>query len=92
MPHAFRDLTAAFLGMDPQDVRVICPPVGGGFGGKTPAEPDYVLVMAVARHLGRPVAWTQTRSENLLTMQAPRSRLRRQPRGHPRRPGDQRAG
>ncbi len=62
MPHAFRDLTAAFLGMDPQDLRVAC--------GKTPAEPDYVLVAAVARHLGRPVAWTQTRGENLLTMQA----------------------
>jgi carbon-monoxide dehydrogenase large subunit len=70
MPHGFRDLTAAFLGMDAQDLRVACPAVGGGFGGKTPAEPDYVLVAAVARHLGRPVAWTQTRSENLLTMQA----------------------
>jgi carbon-monoxide dehydrogenase large subunit len=70
MPHAFRDLTAGFLGMDAADLRVVCPAVGGGFGGKTPAEPDYVLVAAVARHLGRPVAWTQTRSENLLTMQA----------------------
>ena len=70
MPHAFRDLTAGFLGMDAADLRVVCPAVGGGFGGKTPAEPDYVLVAAIARHLGRPVAWTQTRSENLLTMQA----------------------
>jgi aerobic carbon-monoxide dehydrogenase large subunit len=70
MPHAFRDLTAAFLGMDPKDIRAVCPAVGGGFGGKTPAEPDYVLVAAVARHIGRPVAWTQSRSENLLTMQA----------------------
>jgi len=70
MPHAFRDLTATFLGMDAADLRVACPAVGGGFGGKTPAEPDYVLVAAVARHLGRPVAWIQTRSENLLTMQA----------------------
>jgi len=70
MPHAFRDLTAQFLGMDAADLRVACPAVGGGFGGKTPAEPDYVLVAVVARHLGRPVAWIQARSENLLTMQA----------------------
>jgi aerobic carbon-monoxide dehydrogenase large subunit len=70
MPHPLRDLTAAFLGMDVRDLRVVHPAVGGGFGGKTPAEPDYVLVAAVARHLGRPVAWTQSRSENLLTMQA----------------------
>src|SRR5258706_1803357 len=70
MPHAFRDLTAGFLGMDAADLRVVCPAVGGGFGGKTPAEPDYVLVAAVARHPGRPVPGTQTRSENLLTMQA----------------------
>ena len=70
MPHGFRDLTAALLGMDAADLRVVCPAVGGGFGGKTPAEPDYVLVAAVARHLGRPVAWIQARSENLLTMQA----------------------
>ena len=70
MPHMFRDLTAALLGMDAADLRVVSPAVGGGFGGKTPAEPDYVLVAAVARHLRRPVAWIQSRSENLLTMQA----------------------
>jgi carbon-monoxide dehydrogenase large subunit len=70
MPHAFRDLTAARLGMDPAQLRVLCPAVGGGFGGKTPNEPDYVLVAAVARHVKRTVRWTQGRGENLLTMQA----------------------
>jgi carbon-monoxide dehydrogenase large subunit len=70
MPHGFRDLTASILGMAPEDLHVVSPAVGGGFGGKTPAEPDYVLLAAVARYLGEPVAWTQTRSENLLTMQA----------------------
>jgi carbon-monoxide dehydrogenase large subunit len=70
MPHALRDLTASLIGMDPADLRVACPAVGGGFGGKTPAEPDYVLVAVVAQHLQRPVRWVQTRSENLLTMQA----------------------
>ncbi|BBG02596.1 MULTISPECIES: xanthine dehydrogenase family protein molybdopterin-binding subunit [Pseudonocardia] len=70
MPHVLQGLMAGWLQMDPADLRVVCPAVGGGFGGKTPAEPDYVLIAAVARHLGRPVRWTQTRSENLLTMQA----------------------
>jgi carbon-monoxide dehydrogenase large subunit len=70
MPHGLRDLTAAFLGMAPADLRVACPAVGGGFGGKTPAEPDYVTIASIARHLGHPVRWVQSRSENLLTMQA----------------------
>jgi len=39
MPHGFRDLTAALLGMDAADMRVVCPAVGGGFGGKTPRWP-----------------------------------------------------
>jgi carbon-monoxide dehydrogenase large subunit len=39
MPHALRDLTASLLGTAPGDLRVACPAVGGGFGGKTPAEP-----------------------------------------------------
>jgi aerobic carbon-monoxide dehydrogenase large subunit len=70
MPHVTQGLMAAWLGMDPADLRLVAPSVGGGFGGKTPAEPDYVLVAAIAQHLGRPVRWTQSRSENLLTMQA----------------------
>ncbi|MCE0767799.1 xanthine dehydrogenase family protein molybdopterin-binding subunit [Pseudonocardia kujensis] len=70
MPHVTQGLMALWLKMDPADLRVACPSVGGGFGGKTPAEPDYVLVAAIARHLRRPVRWTQSRSENLLTMQA----------------------
>lgn len=70
MPHVSRSLMAMWLEMDPADLRVACPAVGGGFGGKTPAEPDYVLIATIARFLRRPVRWTQSRSENLLTMQA----------------------
>lgn len=70
MPHALRDLSASFLGVDPAELRVVAPAVGGGFGGKTPAEPDYVAILAAARHLGRPVRWVQSRMENLMTMQA----------------------
>jgi carbon-monoxide dehydrogenase large subunit len=70
MPHGLRDLLAQFVGMDRSDLRIVAPAVGGGFGGKTPAESDYVLVVAVARQLGRPVQWVQARAENLITMTA----------------------
>jgi aerobic carbon-monoxide dehydrogenase large subunit len=70
MPHAFRDLSAMFLEIEPAELRVVAPAVGGGFGGKTPAEPDYVAILAAARHLCRPVRWVQSRTENLMTMQA----------------------
>jgi carbon-monoxide dehydrogenase large subunit len=70
MPHGLRDLSATFLGMEPANLHLITPAVGGGFGGKTPAEPDYVAVLAAARHIGRPVRWVQSRNENVTTMQA----------------------
>ena len=68
MPHSLRDLTAKFVGMDPALLRIVCPAVGGGFGGKTPADVEYTIVVALVRHLGRPVRWVQSRHENLLTM------------------------
>ena len=68
MPHLLRDLTAGFIGMDAADLQMVCPAVGGGFGGKIPAEVEYTIVVALARSLGRPLRWAQTRSENLQTM------------------------
>src|SRR5947208_15865399 len=56
--------------MDPRDLRLVTPAVGGGFGGKTPADPDYVAIIAADRHTGRPLRWVQSRNENLVTMQA----------------------
>ena len=45
-------------------IRVIAPEVGGGFGSKIPAYPDEALVSYAAMQLGRPVKWTEDRSEN----------------------------
>ena len=72
------------LGLEPENVRVIAPDVGGGFGGKGIAVED-VLVGWVARATGKPVRWTETRSENMVAMHhgrgaADRVRARRQPR------------
>jgi aerobic carbon-monoxide dehydrogenase large subunit len=59
---------AAMLAVDPGLVRVITPDVGGGFGAKFGADPEQVVVAWVARELGRPARWTETRYENLIGM------------------------
>ena len=64
-PHTGKMVVAGLLGLDPAQVRVVSPDVGGGFGAKM-VEPEAVLVAWIARALGRPVRWTETRSENML--------------------------
>jgi aerobic carbon-monoxide dehydrogenase large subunit len=53
-------------GLDATQVRVITPDVGGGFGGKGFPLPEELLVAEFARQVGRPVTWTETRTENML--------------------------
>ena len=59
---------AAALELDPDRVRVIAPAVGGGFGAKGHTYPEHIVVAAIAHLTGKPVAWQETRSENLLNM------------------------
>jgi aerobic carbon-monoxide dehydrogenase large subunit len=59
---------AAMLGIDRAQVRVITPDVGGAFGAKFGADPEQAMVCWVARQLGRPARWTETRNENMLAM------------------------
>jgi aerobic carbon-monoxide dehydrogenase large subunit len=59
---------ARLLGLEPERVHVITPDVGGAFGAKFGADPEHVLVAWVARQLGRPARWTETRYENLVAM------------------------
>ena len=66
--HGARDGLAAALGLDPANVRSITPDVGGGFGAKNGIYPEEVMVGWIAMKLNRPVRWTETRSENMLTM------------------------
>lgn len=68
MPHLLRDLLARSLGIDRDQVRVITPPVGGGFGGKAGLYPEQTIVAAAALRTGRPVRWIATRSEDLLSL------------------------
>ena len=64
VPHLVRVLTAAGLGMNETKLRVVAPDVGGGFGSKLDVYAEEFLAVALARRLGRPVRWTEGRSEN----------------------------
>ena len=67
-PHVMRTQITKLLGLRENQVRVIAPEVGGGFGAKANVYPDEILVPWLAMHLGRPVRWLEERSENLATM------------------------
>jgi aerobic carbon-monoxide dehydrogenase large subunit len=59
---------AGMLGLDPAALRVVTPDVGGAFGAKFGADTEHAVVCWVARQLGRPARWAETRNENLLGM------------------------
>jgi carbon-monoxide dehydrogenase large subunit len=61
-----RDFGAVF-GLPGDRFTVLNGEVGGGFGPRNIAYPDYAAVMLAAKLCGRPVAWTGTRSESFLT-------------------------
>jgi carbon-monoxide dehydrogenase large subunit len=67
-PYSLRDIVASALGMPAEQVRVLIPDVGGGFGPKGAVYPEEVLVAGAARRLGRAVKWVETRRESFLAM------------------------
>ena len=69
-PHAIRTVLAlvaagAGLPIFEQNIRVKTHDIGGGFGGKVPVYPGYVLAVAASFLIGKPVKWIEDRSENL---------------------------
>jgi carbon-monoxide dehydrogenase large subunit len=64
-PHAHRTLFALVAGIPENNIRIIAPDIGGGFGNKVPIYPGYVCAVVASLQLGRPVKWIETRSENL---------------------------
>ena len=66
VPHILRLLLALVTGVPENNLRVIAPDVGGGFGGKLQCYREEILVTQLARSLGRPVKWTETRSEDMV--------------------------
>ena len=67
-PHLDRHVLGLFLGLGDEGVRVVAPDVGGGFGAKG-LSVETVIVPWLARKTGRPLRWTETRSENMVAMQ-----------------------
>ncbi|HME06180.1 MAG TPA: aerobic carbon-monoxide dehydrogenase large subunit, partial [Bryobacteraceae bacterium] len=64
-PHAHRTVFALVGGIPEQNIRIISPDIGGGFGNKVPVYPGYVCSVVATLTLGRPVKWIETRTENL---------------------------
>jgi aerobic carbon-monoxide dehydrogenase large subunit len=67
IPHILRFALAATTGVPESKIRVIAPDVGGGFGGKLQATPEEWIAWAVARRINKPIKYTETRSESLLS-------------------------
>ncbi|MFD9703493.1 xanthine dehydrogenase family protein molybdopterin-binding subunit [Lentzea sp. NPDC059081] len=67
IPHILRWMLSAVTGISESKLRVIAPDVGGGFGGKLQVTPEELLCLLVARRMGRPVKWTETRTESMLS-------------------------
>ncbi len=65
IPHILRLMLALTLGIPESKLRVIAPDVGGGFGGKLQVTPEEVITLLAARRMGKPVKFTETRSESL---------------------------
>jgi carbon-monoxide dehydrogenase large subunit len=74
-PYSVRDTTAQFLRLPAENVRVLCPDTGGGFGPKAAVYPEDVLVPVLAYHLQKPVKWIQTRSEFMISSQHAREQI-----------------
>jgi len=73
-PHQDKLVLGLVLGLEPDQVRVIAPDVGGGFGGKG-LDVEDVIMGWLARATSRTVRWTETRSENLVAMHHGRAQL-----------------
>jgi aerobic carbon-monoxide dehydrogenase large subunit len=77
IPHVLRVMLALVLGIPEQNIRVIAPDVGGGFGSKLQVTAEEVLAILIARRLGKPVKWTESRSEGNMTVHHGRDQWQR---------------
>ncbi len=66
-PHVIRTAFAIVTGIPEDKIHIISPDIGGGFGGKVPIYPGYVVASAAAILTGKPVKWIEDRMENLMS-------------------------
>ena len=65
IPHILKLMAALTTGISESKLRVIAPDVGGGFGGKLQVTPEEIITLVVARRLGKPCKYTESRSESI---------------------------
>ena len=67
-PFSVQRTIATCLGLDIEQVHVVVPATGGGFGAKGHAYVEQVVTAALAVRLGCPLRWIESRTENMLHM------------------------
>ena len=77
IPHVLRLMLALTTGIPEHRLRVIAPDVGGGFGTKLQVTAEEVLCLLLTKRLGKPVKWTESRSEGNLTVHHGRGQVQR---------------
>ncbi|MBO0805239.1 MAG: xanthine dehydrogenase family protein molybdopterin-binding subunit [Nocardiopsaceae bacterium] len=77
IPHILRLMLAMVTGIPEHSLRVIAPDVGGGFGSKLQVTAEEILSLLIARRLGRPVKWTESRSEGNVAVHHGRDQIQR---------------
>jgi carbon-monoxide dehydrogenase large subunit len=67
-PHSAHAAYAPMLGLEPEQLRLVCPWVGGGFGPKAATYVEHVVAAKAAMTLGKPVKWIEARSEDMVSL------------------------
>ena len=77
VPHILKLMLALTCSIPESKLRVVAPDVGGGFGGKLQVTPEEVITLVLANKLGKPIKYTETRSESLLAAHHGRDQVQR---------------
>jgi carbon-monoxide dehydrogenase large subunit len=77
IPHILRLMLALTCDIPESKLRVVAPDVGGGFGGKLQVTPEEVITLVAARRLGKPVKYTESRSESLMAAHHGRDQIQK---------------
>jgi carbon-monoxide dehydrogenase large subunit len=75
MPHHVHNQLAAVMGVGLDELHIITPQVGGGFGGKAALQHEYTVIATAAKRLGRPVVWAPARTEDMQSMNHSRGQI-----------------
>ena len=66
-PHVVRTIISMITGLTENNIRIVSPDIGGGFGNKVGAYPGYICAAAASIVTGHPVKWIESRIDNLST-------------------------